>query len=345
MMQASPENTPPEGLPSRIHHAKTTSALADAPESRHPNQAPLKAREKLSYGSGAIPFTLAYAALANLAFPIFNITLGLSATLIGIALAIGRLWDAFTDPVMGMISDNARTRWGRRRPFILLGGLLCGLTFPLFWFLPTGWGEPAQFAWIVLCILLFYSATTVYSVPWLSLGYELNPDPLERTRLQAWRTYLAAGASLALPWIYRGAQADGFGDTIVGMRWLGLACGLAFILFAWPVFLGCRERVDATTLARLKTPLIQGLRETCANRAFLILVGGIVTTMLCAPMLVGSLDIYINNYHIFDGDTRRGAAYAATFGTIFFLLQLIFVPLALRLTARFGKITVIRASL
>ena len=249
--------------------------------------APLTIKEKAAYACGAIPFTLGCMALGQLAFPIFNLTLGMSATLVGAALALGRLWDAFSDPFMGSVSDNARTRWGRRRPFILRGGVLFAVAFPLLWSVPEGWSGGSQFAWIACCILLFYTATTVFSLPWLSLGYELNPDPLERTRLQAWHAYFARAATLSIPWFYRWAQADVFGDTLSGMRWLSLVVGNAIFAFALPVFFGCRERVDNPPRRQEKTPFWQGLCETTSNLPFLILIGGIVMPMLCIPMLVG----------------------------------------------------------
>jgi GPH family glycoside/pentoside/hexuronide:cation symporter len=305
----------------------------------------LTAREKISYGFGAIAFALAYSGISSLALPIFNIELGVSATLVGVALAIGRLWDAFSDPLMGTISDNARTRWGRRRPFILLGGLLCGVTFPLFWFVPSGWSEWGIFAWLTACILLYYTATTIYSVPWLSLGYELNPDPIERVRLQVWAAYFIIPAGLALEWIYRGAQSDLFGDTMTGMRWIGAACGLVFVLAAIPNFLGCRERIDRTVLNQKPVPMLVGLKTTLSNRGFLILILGMMTPMLAVGVLVGSLGVYINSYYIFPGDTKTGAAYAAAFGTLFLVVKVIFMPFVLRLVARYGKMRVIRVGL
>lgn len=240
---------------------------------------PLHIKEKAAYACGAIPFTIGFMALNQLAMPVFNITLGISATMVGLALAIGRLWDAFSDPFMGSASDNARTRWGRRRPFILLGGFLMMVGFPLLWSVPAGWSGSVQLVWMVACILFYYTATTVFCVPWLSLGYELNPDPVERTRLQAWRTYFGAVSLVSVPWFYRWAQADVFTDTITGIRWIAIFTGLACLLFSIPVFLGCRERGQSVVAKQQKMPFLQGLRETAGNRAFLILVGGIVMPM------------------------------------------------------------------
>lgn len=301
--------------------------------------------EKLSYGSGSIPFAFAYMGMNQLAFPIFNMTLGMSATLIGVVLAIGRLWDAMTDPLMGNISDNARTRWGRRRPFILLGGILCSIAFPLMYMVPSDWGEQGIFIWFLMTALVMFTASTVLSVPWLSLSYELTPDSMERVRVQAYRTYIGAGVGMALPWIYRFAQADVFGDTMTGMRWLSILVGLSFIVFILPVFFGTRERYMKTAGHQSKIGIVKALKETAQNRPFLILVGGIVTTMLCAPMLVGSLGIYINSYHVFDGDTKAGASLLAAASTLFVVIKFIILPGVLKLSSRFGKRTVMRWSL
>lgn len=95
-------------------------------------------RELLAYGCGSLCNTLASAAY-NLMTPLMVLVLGLSPLLAGLIMAIKTLWDAVTDPVMATITDNARTRWGRRRPFILAGGLLLALVCVGLWFLvPVG---------------------------------------------------------------------------------------------------------------------------------------------------------------------------------------------------------------
>lgn len=316
---------------------------------RAPSETPLADRlpksEKLAYALGTVPFGIAYSALAQLIYPVFNLTLGMSATLIGVVLAIGRLWDAVTDPVMGTFSDNARTKWGRRRPFILLGGLALGVCFPLIWMAPAGWSEGATMAWLVVTVLMFYTASTLYSVPWLSLGYEITPDPVERTRVQAWRAYVNIFTMLSLPWVFRLAQADFFPDTATGMRWLGGLLGLCMAAFAIPVFLGTKERALKRTSHQQKIRLRDALRETFRNRPFLIFVIGVVTTMLCAPILVGSLGLYINSYHVFPGDTKRGAEMIAYAGMIGAVIKLFVLPFCVKLVKRFGKLPLMQVAL
>lgn len=301
--------------------------------------------EKLSYASGAVPFAFGYMGLKQLAFPVFNMSLGMSATMIGVVLACGRLWDAFSDPMMGTISDNARTRWGRRRPFILLGGFLCALAFPLLFWVPVEASSTVHFTWLLVASLILYTASTVFAVPWLSLSYEITSNPVERVSVQAHRAYVGGMVAMLLPWIYRWSQADYFADTITGMRWISLSVSAGFILFSIPVFLGCRERFINQAADQKRLGLRQAMKYTFSNRPFLILVCGIVTSMLCGPMLVGSLGIYINVYHIFDGDYKTGAAFAASAGTIMVFVKYIIIPITQKLVANYGKIPVVRGAL
>src|SRR3954462_14988027 len=83
----------------------------------------LKAGELCAYGAGIIGYQSPHMGLAQLAMPLFNVGLGLAPAVVGAVLMIGRLWDAAINPLMGAISDNTRSRWGRRRPFLFLGAL------------------------------------------------------------------------------------------------------------------------------------------------------------------------------------------------------------------------------
>ena len=82
---------------------------------------------RVAYGSSAFAENLALNSVNQLANPVFNLTLGVSPVLVGAALALPRLWDAVMDPWIGSVSDHCQSRWGRRRPFILVGAILTGL--------------------------------------------------------------------------------------------------------------------------------------------------------------------------------------------------------------------------
>ena len=292
--------------------------------------------EKISYAFGLVGFSIGYSGVNNLAYPIFNMTLHVSPTLIGLVLGLSRLWDALTDPLMGSISDNAKLRWGRRKPFILLGSILCALVFPLMWFVPLSFGPDSAFWWFLIATLLFYTCFTIYSVPYLSLSYEMTPDSKERTRISAVSSLVAKLTSMTLPWVYRLAQADFFPSTMVGMRVLSVLMGIAFVGFAIPMIFNCKERFQKTSKTQKKIGVISGLKETAKNRPFVLIVS-IATLMQGSISMIASLGIYINSYYIFGGDTKLGASYAAMSGMVYAFGSIAAIPVVTYLSNRLGK--------
>src|SRR4051812_32473011 len=145
----------------------------------------LSAKELCAYGSGIIAYQYPHYGLAQLAMPLFNVTLGVAPAQVGAVLMAGRIWDAALNPLVGTWSDNTRSRWGRRRPGLGAGAALSGLAYPLVWLVPRHWSGDALSAWLLVSCFLLYTAFAAYSVPYMALGLELTPDTRERTRVQA----------------------------------------------------------------------------------------------------------------------------------------------------------------
>lgn len=348
-MSVPPPSSSPCDLPSRESDqaAKVPPAAEPRAGLRHGgtsdgDRVPLV--EKLSYGSGLVGFMFGNSGVNALAYPFFNIMLGVSPTLIGIVLAVSRLWEAFTDPIMGAVSDNSRLKGGRRKPFILLGSVLCALTFPLIWFVPTGLGQVGSGVWFLVASLVFFTAFAIFSIPYLSLGYELTPDNHERTRVAAVSSFVGKIAGMGLQWIYPLAQAGIFASAIIGVRTLGVLIGICFLLFAIPVCWKCRERFQKTAAKQKKIGILAGVRETFKNRPFLQLVS-IVMLMQASTSMIGALGLYVNSYYIFGGDTKTGAAFAATGNTLYSVLSIFSIPLVAGLARRLGKKTVMAGCL
>ena len=110
-----------------------------------------------------------------------------TASLTGTAVLVSKLWDAITAPVMGVISDNTRTRFGRRRPYSLAGIGLVFVSFALMWAPVTFSRQWADFAWYLAAYILFSTVYTMVWVPYNSIAAELTPDYDERTRLSLYR--------------------------------------------------------------------------------------------------------------------------------------------------------------
>lgn len=297
--------------------------------------------ERIGFATGTLPFNFGASGLNTIAYPIYNIVLGMSPSLIGIVLAISRIWDAITDPVMGSISDNFRSKWGRRRPFIALGAVLCAIAFPAIWFVPTGWSTGWAFGYFLATTLIFFTAFTVYGVPYLTLGYEMSTDSNERVRITAVRAVVSKLTFFIVPWVFSLAQLPVFESTIQGMRTLGIVIGALFILLALPTVLLARERYAQRAAAQVKVPIGEGMRLTLQNRPFRYLVG-IVLGMLVGTNLVAQLGVYVNSYYVFEGDTVAGAMLHAKAQTLYAVAGMIAVPVVSRFAIRYGKLRVIR---
>ncbi|WCL49720.1 MFS transporter [Leptospira sp. GIMC2001] len=117
--------------------------------------------------------------------------MGLQASLAGIALAISVLWDAVSDPLMGVVSDRTRSRFGRRRPYILFGSILLGITIGFLFSPPQLSSQILLFGYLLFTYVMVNTAMTILSVPHLALGGELSTDSKIRTELFGWRLFFS----------------------------------------------------------------------------------------------------------------------------------------------------------
>lgn len=293
--------------------------------------------EKFSYGIGTCGDQLTTNAVNTTVKPVFNIVLGLSPSLVGLALMLGKIVDAFTDPVMGNISDNTRTRWGRRRPYILFGSITCAIAFPLLWFVPQGWGNTETFIYLIIATGFIALLSTVYSVPWTALGFELTPDYHERTQVMVYRALLTKGIWFIIPWLWYWSQNPIFSNPLVGMRWIGLGLGVIIIGTSLMCFLGCRERYYKAASRQIKVKLVEGIRLTFRNKPFFILMGITVIQVLAIATTISGLGLYVSTYWVYGGDLEAGAKMTATVGTLNSIIGLACIPLISLASKRFGK--------
>ena len=149
----------------------------------------LPTRFKLSYGLVSLADGMMVTAFVQFLMIYLTDTVRVSPGAVGIALMVARLWDAVTDPVMGAISDRTRSRYGRRRPWLLWGCAPLALTWIAVWSVPANQGLVTAL-YVLVSILLFQTARTVVMVPYLSLSAELSTDYHERSSIQAYRSSL-----------------------------------------------------------------------------------------------------------------------------------------------------------
>ena len=250
---------------------------------------------KLAAGSGEAAINVGVNLPKNFAFPIYNIALGVSPTLLGIAMLVPRFWDALIDPVMGNISDNTRGRWGRRKPYMLVGAVLSAACVIFMCVFPRGmkqgaWGETIRTVlgyeftngdlfyagWLMATSIIFYTCLTIFAVPYGALTMELTGDYEERTRVMSFRTFFTYVSGLLIGWLYAIAEwdifkgADGKPDVIKGTYAVGLLLAAVMIVVMLAPTLFVREpvrKVRATPRRADKEPDGGGAAGTEATSA------------------------------------------------------------------------------
>lgn len=298
----------------------------------------LSLAQKLYYGSGALLSFSGSQMLIALTFPIYNIELGVDPALIGIAIMLSRIWDTVSDPIAGVLSDNTRTRFGRRRPFLFVGAILCFITLPIVFLVNDAWSENHKFVFFAITSLIFYTSFTIYSVPYWALGSELTPDYNERTKVIAIRTMIGfIGANVIVAWVYRLTQFELFGNALNGSYYVTLIIVGVLSTFGLLCAIKVREPYFKIAQKQKKVGVWESMRGVLTNGQALLAIGVYVISYM-GNGLVQHLGIYINTYYITGGDTNMAASYVAIGGTIggflaFFSIQ----PLA-KLSERIGKI-------
>lgn len=169
-----------------------------------PPSAPVSTRRILGYAFGEGATSITINGISNFAMLYYTQVLGLGAGAAGLALSISLIFDAVADPVMGHITDNTRTRFGGRLPYILWGGIALAFTFFLVWIIP-GWSKApeALFLCVLLTNLAVRLAMTVFGIPYNALGFEICPGYEDRSRLQGVRMAFNQAVNLlfgALAW-------------------------------------------------------------------------------------------------------------------------------------------------
>ena len=317
--------------------------MPQQPHYKTPPEDRIPIPQKLIYGLGAFVNNLLAAAIGGMSI-VLNLGLGMNPALVGLLGALPRLIDAFTDPLMGYISDHTNSRWGRRRPYIFAGAIAVGIIFALLWQLPDGRSESYYFWFFLIGSLFFYLAYTVFATPWVALGYELTPDYHERTRVMAVQNFMGQLAYLISPWFLWVMQYDAlFDDMISGARSLAIAIGIAVIAIGILPAIFLRERFREVAVQEKRAKLVQSTLNFF--RSFVTALKFSPFMKLCLAtflvfngfMLVASFQSYVIIYYVFSGDQSLGAEYAGWVGTVSAVATFCVIFLISWLSTKIGK--------
>ena len=293
--------------------------------------------QKIAYGFGAIVTIVAVNSVVQLTSLVYVVGLGISAIWIGYAQALPRLWDAVVDPFLGNFSDNCRSRFGRRIPFLVIGGILIGIAFALLWTVPRDWSKPAMFAYFVAASLFFYTVVPIYSIPHGALGLEMTEDYHEKTSLFAYASFIGNVGAFCLPWIYYLANRPIFqGDTVLGIKWVCLGMSVVLTASALVCAFSCKETKLQQARSQEQVPILAGFKATYRNRTFLKLVAGF-TLLIVGFQLVMGFSNFTSIFYLYNGNTDAASGLMAKNGTLWAAVGIAGVFPMMWLSRHFGK--------
>jgi GPH family glycoside/pentoside/hexuronide:cation symporter len=249
----------------------------------------------------------------------------MNPALVGTLAAIPRLFDAMTDPIMGYVSDNTRSRWGRRRPYIFIGAILVGLVFMGMWQLPGGKTEDYYFTFFLIGSLLFYTGYTIYATPWVALGYELTSDYHERTRLMGTQNFIGQLAYFIPPWLLVIMQSQTyFTDMVDGAKTVAIVIGAIVIALGILPAIFLREKEHPQGAEATRRPLEFGslfigfFQDFATSLRFVPFLQICIATFLVFNgfILIASFQTYVLIYYVSGGDQAAGAKLAGYAGTV-----------------------------
>ncbi len=303
--------------------------------------------QKMAFGSGHLANQLFPAAL-GVFMVVLVMSLNMNPVLAGILGALPRLLDALTDPIMGFISDNTRSKWGRRKPYILLGSVLTGVSFMVMWQLNPENSQTYNFFYFLIISIFFYIGYTVFATPLIGLGYEMTPDYNERTRLMAVSQWMGQVAWMIAPWfwviIY---DPDIFASAPEGARqlaiWVGAICmvlGIMPALFNKEMIVPDKDnmvRLSWKELAANTKEFLKGIKLTVKNSQFMRLCGA-TFFIFNGFQTIAQFAMFIIVYYLFQGDKVASGTWPAWFGTVSAMATaFLVIPVVTKISEKVGK--------
>jgi len=266
----------------------------------------------------------------------------------GLLGGLPRIFDAITDPIMGFISDNTKSKFGRRRPYIFFGSILSGILFFLMWQLDDNASETYIIWHVMILQVLFLIGNTMFATPLVGLGYEMTPDYNERTRLMAFSNTMGQIAWMIVPWLYVIIpDSDTFNTKTEGVRTMALIVGSMTVVFGLLPSFFCkgvdagdmedRERITFKTLSKNLEKLFQGIVKVTKNKPFMKLCGA-TFLVFNGFQLVAAFAVFIIVFYMYGGSYEMAGTWPAWFNTINAIVTaFIVIPIISKIATKIGK--------
>jgi GPH family glycoside/pentoside/hexuronide:cation symporter len=280
--------------------------------------------QKAAFGAGHLVLNLLPGSLGFFMFFLLT-AFGMDPFLAGLLGGLPRIFDAITDPIMGFISDNTSSRYGRRRPYIFIGAILSGVFFALLWQLNENNSQMFNFWYFLIFSMVFLIGNTMFATPLVGLGYEMTADYNERTRLMAFSQTMGQLAWVIVPWFWVIiADPDIFESQAVGVRQLSVIVGAICIGLGILPAIFCRGldaskmegrvKITWSTLFSNLFDLFRGISEAMKNVPFIRLCGA-TFLVFNGFQVVASFSVYIIVFFLFNGSYDAAGTWPAWFSS------------------------------
>jgi len=286
----------------------------------------------VAYGAPGIGAGYMYLMLSLYVMKFSTDVLLIAPAVMGVIFSASRIWDAVSDPLVGYLSDRTRSRFGRRRTWIMGSMVPIFAAFIMVFSPPASLTDGALVAWMAVAIIGFYSAMTVFFVPHLSLGAELSESYHERSRLFGVRhAFYTFGSTLSLISFYILISAEAEGPAAVRDIALSLSLLAAGVMAFLIVFAASRLRERPDYQGRVNNNPFQAFADVWRNpHARLLIVVTFIENVGSAA--IGALTLYVAQYVV------GAALWAPVIILCYMLPSTLSVPMWIPLSRRFGKI-------
>ncbi len=302
--------------------------------------------QKIAFGLGM---------LANQMFPamigIFTVVLveklGFSGLLLGLTYFIPKFYDALFDLIMGYVSDNTKSKWGRRRQYVLAGAIILGISFSLMWQLYVENGVTYNFWYFLVISLIFYSGLTIFSIPYVAMGYEMSDDFHERTNIMATSQLIGQLAWVVAPWFWvLMADQSLFSSSDVAVRTLSVYVAIGCtILAAIPAFFIPSKStlnenyspIDLKGILGSFGEIKEGLKASIEIKPFRKIC---IATFLIfnAFQTTAGFSYFIIKYYLFKGNEDGFGLWPTLFGCVGAIITtIVVIPIVAKMSKVMGK--------
>ena len=279
--------------------------------------------QKIAFGLGMLANQMFPAALGIFMVVLVE-NLGMPSWMWGVLFFVPRIVDAFFDPIMGFVSDNTKSDWGRRRQYVFIGSIIMGIAFIIMWQLYREDSVLYNFTFFLIWSLIFHIGLSIFSVPYVAMGYEMSDDFHERTSIMAISQWIGQWAWVIAPWFWVVMyDPSWFPNADTATRTLAIWVGIIFMFLAMvpAIFIKSKSTkfddslkpVTFKTIGGSLKEILISFKEAFSNKPFRKLC---IATFLIfnAFNTVAGFTFFIVVYYLFNGDTAAAGIWPTLFG-------------------------------